>query len=129
MTGEHERRIGELLPGAAVHLGGSALVTGEPADYDLVVLVDDVAGSAARLADVYPPLYPEEWRDDWAAFRDPGPPQVDIVLTVEGSDGDRRHRLAWRLLAADPQLLAEYRAAKETPEGKREFFARLAARL
>jgi hypothetical protein len=120
-------RLGRLLPGATVQLTGSASLRESADDLDLVALVDDVRAAAATLE--LPPLHPEQWRDDWAAFRVAGRPQVDVVLTVEGSDADRRHRLAWQLLADDPRLLAEYRAAKVTPEGKRAFFDRVAGLL
>lgn len=129
-----ERRLRELLPGARVQLSGSACVPGlEPVDLDLVALVDDVAAAAEILRPEYPELYPDEWRDDWAAFRDPGPPQVDIVLTKPGSLGDKHHRLAWELLAERPDLLAEYRELKATRRDyerrKREFFDRVVAEL
>ena len=127
---EHEQRLSDLLPGAEVHLSGSASLPGlEPADLDLVVLVDDVAAAAETLRTAYPVLYAEEWRDDWAAFRDPGPPQVDVVVTRRGTLGDKHHRLAWERLAADPELLAEYRTMKESPVDyeirKRKFFERV----
>jgi hypothetical protein len=57
-------------------------------DVDLVVLVPHVGSAAERLLRSYPPLYEEEWRDDWAAFRLEGPPQVDIVVTSPGTKGD-----------------------------------------
>jgi GrpB-like predicted nucleotidyltransferase (UPF0157 family) len=131
---EQERRLRRLLPGARVHLSGSSSMPGlEPDDVDLVVLVDDVEGAAEALRPEYPALYPDEWRDDWAAFRDPGPPQVDIVLTRPGTLGDRHHRLAWELLATRPDLLEEYRELKATPgdyeRRKREFFERVVALL
>ncbi len=119
-----------LVPGAEVELTGSASVPGLSADdLDLVILVPDVARSAALLRDVYPPLYEDEWRDDWAAFRDPGPPQVDVVVTREGTKGDAHHRLAWRLLAERPDLLEEYRELKasriDLERRKAAFFERL----
>ena len=131
---EQERRLRELLPEGRVHLSGSASVPGlEPGDLDLVVLVDDVAAAAETLLPEYPMLYADEWRDDWAAFRDPGPPQVDIVLTRPGTLGDKHHRLAWGLLADRPDLLAEYRELKATPDDyerrKREFFERVVGQL
>lgn len=131
---EQERRLRELLPGARVHLSGSASVPGlEAGDLDLVALVDDVATAAEILRSEYPALYRDEWRDDWAAFRDPGPPQVDIVLTRPGSLGDKHHRLAWELLGGRPDLLDEYRELKATPRDyerrKREFFERVVAQL
>ena len=127
---EQERRIRELLPSASLHLGGSACVPGlDTGDLDLVLLVDDVAGAAEILRSEYPVLYPGEWREDWAAFRVPGSPQVDIVVTRPGTLGDKHHRLAWQLLAERPDLLEEYRALKATPENyelrKREFFERV----
>lgn len=131
---QQEERIRELLPGAEVQLTGSSSVSGlEPGDLDLVVLVEDVAAAAEILRSEYPVLYREEWREDWAAFRVPGPPQVDIVVIRPGSLGDRHHRLAWRLLAERPDLLEEYRALKAIPEDyevrKREFFERVVALL
>jgi hypothetical protein len=131
---EHQQRLRELLPGAEVHLSGSACVPGlDPDDLDLVVLVKDVAGAAAILRSRYPVLYPDEWRDDWAAFRVPGSPQVDIVVTRPGTLGDKHHRLAWHLLADRPDLLAEYQALRAAPEDyelrKREFFERVVSLL
>jgi GrpB-like predicted nucleotidyltransferase (UPF0157 family) len=131
---EQECRLRELLPGARVQLSGSSSVPDlEAADIDLVALVDDVAAAAVILSTAFPELYPDDWRDDWAAFRDPGPPQVDIVLTQPGSLGDKHHRLAWELLAARPDLLAEYRELKTSPgdyeRRKREFFERVVAQL
>ena len=99
------------------------------ADIDLVLLVAD---AAARLRSVYPQLYEDQWRVDWAAFRDPGPPQVDIVLTVLGSDGDAHHRRARELLLANPALRAEYtqlKAAGMTGAQKATFFDRVVSML
>jgi len=131
---DHERRLRELLPDAEVHLSGSASLPGlEPADLDLVVLVADVAAAAEILRAELPPLYADQWRDDWAAFRDPGPPQVDVVVTRRGTLGDKHHRLVWEVLAADADLLAEYRALRQSPVDyevrKREFFERVVASL
>ena len=131
---EHESRLRDLLPEAEVHLSGSACLPGlDPDDLDLVALVEDVPAAAEILAQVYPALYSDEWRDDWAAFRDPGPPRADVVITRCGTLGDKHHRLAWCLLAERPDLLEEYRALKSTTEDyerrKREFFERLVALL
>ncbi|HZT94208.1 MAG TPA: hypothetical protein VE985_07020 [Gaiellaceae bacterium] len=131
---EQERRLRELLPAAEVLLAGSSSLAGlEPRDIDLVVLVEDVAASGEILRAEYPVLYPDEWREDWAAFRDPGPPQVDVVVTRRGTLGDKHHRRAWELLAQRPDLLGEYRALKETSDDyqsrKREFFERVVGLL
>src|SRR5262245_38245226 len=113
--------LSELIPGADVRLSGSATVPGFPAcDLDLVVLTDEV-----RQELPYPPLSPENWRDDWTAYRLPGHPQVDIVLTKPGTLGHAHHVRAWERIADDPALLAEYRALERTPENKREFFDRV----
>jgi hypothetical protein len=72
----------------------------------------DIDATAAKLRRSYPPLYEEHWSDDWAAFRLPGPPQVDVVLTRRGTTWDALHRLSWELLRRDESLLAEYAALK-----------------
>ena len=126
--------LARLLPGAEVHLSGSASVAGLAADdVDLVALVPDVAAAAAMLRSVYPPLYEEQWDADWAAFREPGPPQVDLVLTRRGSKWDAHHRLAWDLLRRDRRLLDEYAKLKSSSERyaerKADFFERVVRRL
>jgi len=116
IVAEHEDRIRSLVPLAEIRLTGSASVEGLAAgDVDLVMLVDDVEEAATRLAQAYPVLHRDEWRDDWAAFRDPGPPQVDVVVTRPGTSGDAHHRRAWEFLAADPALLSEYCSLKAVP--------------
>jgi GrpB-like predicted nucleotidyltransferase (UPF0157 family) len=110
---KHRARIALLLHDAQILLTGSALIEGLSAeDVDLVVLVPNVRKAAAQLRVAYPPLYEDQWRDDWAAFRDPGPPQVDLVVTRPGAKGDAHHRRVWEYLADRPELLAEYRAFK-----------------
>ena len=129
----HMRRIAEAVPDASVSLSGSTLLGRFGGhDIDLVALVPNLADAADRLATVYPPLYQEEWRDDWAAFRHAGPPQVDIVLTKRGTRGDAHHRRAWELLLADPSLQAEYvglKAAGMSGARKAAFFERVVAML
>ncbi len=118
----------ERLPEAEISLTGSASCPEFDArDVDLVALVEDVRSAAARLA--LPPLYREQWRDDWAAFRLEGTPTVDIVVTRRGTRGDAHHRRAWELLRADPALREEYRAVKGSSVEKAAFFERLVARL
>ena len=126
----YRSEIAEAIPGAKIHLTGSASVADLPAeDIDLVALVSDVASAAAKLRRLYPTLYEDEWREDWAAFRVAGPPQVDVVLTRRGTKGDAHHRLAWDLLREDDGRRAEYAALKlvpdRYPERKAEFFERL----
>jgi hypothetical protein len=109
----YRQAIAGRVPAAALFLSGSTLLGRYGGhDIDLVVLVEDVADAAARLRSLYPPLYEDEWRVDWAAFRDPGPLQVDIVLTAPGTTGDAHHRRAWELLLTDPTLRDEYEQLK-----------------
>jgi hypothetical protein len=126
-------RIADLIPQSESYLSGSTLLGHFGGhDVDLVVLVPSVRGAADVLRSEYPPLYEDEWRDDWAAFRVPGPPQVDIVLTREGTRGDAHHRRAWELLLADEALREEYVMRKKagmTGEQKRVFFDHVVARL
>jgi len=72
-------------------------------------------------------------REDWAAFRDPGPPQVDLVVTRFGTKEDAHHRRAWELLAQDAGLLEEYRALKavegDYEQRKAVFFERVVTLL
>jgi hypothetical protein len=113
LVAPHASQISEAVPEGTTSISGSTLLGRYGGhDIDLVVLVPDVADAAQRLRQVYPPLAQEEWRDDWAAFRDPGPPQVDIVLTKPGTKGDAHHRRAWELILADDQVRAEYERLK-----------------
>ena len=45
--------------------------------------------------------------------------------TRPGTTWDALHRRAWELLRDDPALLEDYAEAKQTPEGKHEFFERV----
>lgn len=134
LVNEHRRRIVGAIPEADVSLSGGASIEGLVAnDVDLVALVPNVAEAAARLRRLYPPLFEEEWREDWAAFRDEGPPQVDLVVTQLGTKGDAHHRRAWELLAQNADLLDEYRALKASDDDyerrKAAFFERLVSLL
>lgn len=129
----HTRRIADALPEGSISMSGSTLLGQYGGhDVDLVVLVPDVTDASTRLRSTYPPLYEEEWRDDWAAFRDPGPPQVDIILTKRGTKGDAHHRLAWELILAKQSLRDEYERLKVAGmDGARKaaFFERVVAML
>src|SRR4051794_33069575 len=88
----HRARIRARVPDAHVELTGSASVAGLDArDVDLMIVTDEVSRVAEALARSYARLYPEQWDDAWAAFRDAGPPQVDLVVTSPGSEGDLHH--------------------------------------
>lgn len=129
----HTRRIAEAVPEGVTSVSGSTLLDSYAGhDVDLVVLVPDVAAAADRLRLAYRPLYEDEWRDDWAAFRETEPVQVDIVLTRSGTKGDAHHRRAWELVLADEPLRAEYERLKRagmTSAEKAAFFDRVVAML
>jgi len=129
----HTLRISELVPEGRTSVSGSTLLGACGGhDVDLVVLVPSVQQAARRLRRSYPPLYEEDWRDDWAAFRLEGPPQVDIVVTRSGTSGDAHHRRAWELILASPPLRAEYerlKAAGMDSVRKAEFFNNVVAML
>jgi hypothetical protein len=129
----HKARIGEVIPGAETFVSGSTLLGSFGGhDIDLVALVEDVADAAARMRRAYPPLYEGEWREDWAAFREPGPPQVDIVLTKPGTEGHAHHIRAWDLILADESLKAEYASLKSAGMNsaqKAAFFDHVVAKL
>jgi hypothetical protein len=133
LIARHTARIREAVPEGETSVSGSTLLGGFGGhDVDLVVLVPNVAEAAKRLRQVYPALYEQDWRDDWAAFRQPGPPQVDIVLTKPGTKGDAHHRRAWELILVDSELRAEYehlKAAGMDSATKKVFFERVVARL
>jgi hypothetical protein len=133
LVARHGRRIAGAVPEGSTSVSGSTLLGQWGGhDLDLVVLVPDVSNAARRLRDLYPPLYEDEWRDDWAAFRDPGPPQVDIVLTRRGTKGDAHHRRAWELILGDDALKAEYlrlKAAGMDGAQKAAFFERVVGML
>jgi hypothetical protein len=133
LVARHKEQIRSALPEGTASVSGSTLLGRYGGhDLDLVVLVPDVADAAERLRNVYPPLYEEEWRDDWAAFRDPGPPQVDVVLTKRGTKSDAHHRRAWELILADDVLREDYerlKAAGMDSAQKAVFFERVVAML
>lgn len=133
LVASHSSRITEVIPEGQISVSGSTLLGSfGDRDLDLVVLVPDVVRAADQLRRSYPPLYEDEWRDDWAAFRIEGPTQVDIVLTRPGTKGDAHHRRAWELLLTKPQLKAEYeslKAAGMDSARKAEFFDRVVAML
>ena len=133
LVASHTARIAEAIPEGRTSVSGSTLL-GQYCghDIDLVALVPDVSRAAERLRLCYPPLYEDEWRDDWAAFRVEGPPQVDIVVTSPGTSGDDHHRRAWEFILSNPGLRTEYetlKAAGMDSTRKAEFFDRVVAML
>ena len=133
LVDEHRARIVSIVGDADVRLSGSALLDEFAGhDVDVVVLVDDVRTAAARLRESYPPMYETQWRPDWAFFREPGTPQVDVVVTSVGTVGDAHHRRAWELLLENGELRAEYEALMAdgmSAEQKWDFFERVVSLL
>jgi hypothetical protein len=133
LINRHKAAIAELVPEGRTFVSGSTLLGHYGGhDVDLVVLVEDVADAAGRMRREYAPLYEDEWRDDWAAFREPGPPQVDVVLTRSGTKGHAHHLRAWERILEDDALTAEYErlhAAGMDSVQKAAFFDSVVARL
>lgn len=129
----HTARIGAAVPEGRTSVSGSTLLGHYGGhDVDLVVLVPHVGSATERLRRAYPPLYENDWRDDWAAFRVEGRPQVDIVVTSPGTSGDDHHRRAWELILANSELRAEYEALKAAgmdSQTKAKFFDRVVEML
>jgi GrpB-like predicted nucleotidyltransferase (UPF0157 family) len=133
----HDARIRTRLPDVQIrHTGGSSvpgvLTSG---DVDLQVSVEKTAFAPAReaLAELYEPLYHEDWPEDAAYFvaHDADPP-VEVALTVIGTLDDLHHGAARDRIAADPSLIEAYNALKRSHEGgleaaytaaKRDFFS------
>jgi hypothetical protein len=109
----HTGRIARTVPEARISVSGSTLLDqeGGSRDIDLVVLVPHVGQAAEQLRSAYAPLE-DEWRENWAAFRHDGSPQVDVAVTSPGTKGDDHHRRAWELILDDPRLQAEYKSLK-----------------
>lgn len=132
----HRDRVLEHLPDAEVfHVGGTSLpgllTTG---DVDIVVRVEAETFDRARdvMSELYPDLHPDSWTSEAAFFRVLDEElHVEFALTASGSLVDFHHAEAWRLMASDPALIAEYNAIKRAHEGgsidaylsaKRSFF-------
>lgn len=132
----HALRIHERLPRLEIRHHGGTSVPGllTSGDVDLHVRADKRWFEPARdlLAELYEPLFTDEWDSEVAYFVAPGTrPPVEIVLTLSGSVDDLHHGEAWHRIMADQDLAERYNDLKRKHEGgsiddykaaKRDFF-------
>ena len=115
LAGERDRLRSLGVPGELVLVGGSsvagALTRG---DVDLHLRVDPAAfgPAVAVLGTVHEVTRPEIWAPTLATFSVEAPLPTGLAVTPRGSVHDVRFTRTWRLLRADPDLLAEYNAVK-----------------
>ena len=126
---ERERLAGL---GELVLVGGSSVpgaLTRGDVDLHLRVPPADFAAVVERLRSLYAVVHPEIWGPTLATFDVPAELPAGLAATPAGSEHDVRFTRTWQLLAADPALLAEYNATKQTATdyepAKSAFFDRL----
>jgi GrpB-like predicted nucleotidyltransferase (UPF0157 family) len=136
---ERARLAGLLDEFELVLVGGSSLPGAlTKGDVDLHLRVP--AGSFGRTVDVlrgiHQVVHPEIWQATLATFAVRAALPTGIAVTPVGSEHDVRFARSWRLLAADPGLVAAYNAMKlryagddgEYERHKSAFFDMLSAR-
>lgn len=119
------------VPGTLELVGGSsvdgAMTKG---DVDLHLRVDraQFESAVARLRGMFAVVHPDIWCATLATFEVPADLPTGLAVTPIGTEHDVRFSRVWRLLAADPALVAEYNAVKtdataaEYEKRKSEFF-------
>ncbi len=136
------RRLAALgVPGDLQLVGGCSVpgaVTRGDVDLHLRVPAAGFADVVAALRSTHPVVHPEIWGPTLATFDVPAPVPAGLAVTPAGSEHDLRFTRTWQLLAADPDLVAEYNAVKRAGNGlldeaayeqrKSAFFDRLVAR-
>jgi GrpB-like predicted nucleotidyltransferase (UPF0157 family) len=129
-------RLAPLLPGHELVLTGGSSVPGAltkgDIDLHLRVAPRDFGPAVATLRTIYAVVHPEIWQSTLATFTIEAELPTGLAVTPAGGEHDLRFRRTWELLAADPELLAEYNAVKLAGGGdyearKSAFFDRLLA--
>jgi len=102
--------VGELVLTGGSSVAG-ALTRG---DVDLHLRVRPVTFTSvvALLKETYVVVHPEIWGPTLATFAVPAALPAGMAVTPAGSEHDLRFTRTWKLLAADPALLADYNAGK-----------------
>lgn len=120
-----EATLAALAVPGEVELTGGLSVPGAltRGDVDLHLRVNgDVFDSVvARLGQVLPVASPQAWAETLAVFGVPGPRATGLAVTPRHSEHDRRFRLAWEALRADPGLLARYNTVKSESVGTDDY--------
>lgn len=123
LAAERTRLRDRGVPGELLLVGGSsvpAALTRGDVDLHLRVEPADFAGTVRRLRRWYAVVHPEIWSPTLATFTVPAVLPTGLAVTPAGSEHDLRFTRGWRLLAADPGLLAAYNALKAGYDGSDE---------
>lgn len=132
------RRLAELrVPGELSLIGGSSVpgaLTRGDVDLHLRVEERDFRAVVDVLRTELPVVHAEIWSSTLATFAVPAPRSTGLAVTPRGLEHDIRFTRSWQLLAADPDLVRAYNAAKLADGGvgddgyerrKSEFFDRI----
>jgi hypothetical protein len=111
------------VPGELVLEGGSSVpgaLTRGDVDLHLRVPPADFPAAVGKLRRSHAIVHPEIWGPTLATFEATGTTRsIGIAVTPVGSEHDLRFTRTWQLLRADPDLVAEYNAAKLAEDGPR----------
>jgi GrpB-like predicted nucleotidyltransferase (UPF0157 family) len=127
-------RLAPLLPDHDLVLTGGSSVPGAltkgDIDLHLRAAPHDFAATIATLRTLYAVVHPDIWQATLATFAIEADLPTGLAVTPAGGEHDMRFRRTWKLLAADPDLLAAYNALKLAGGGdyerrKSAFFDRL----
>ena len=103
------------VPGELSLTGGTSVpgaLTKGDVDLHHRVVPDHFAAAVDRLRDLHAVVFPEIWQPTLATFAIGAELPTGLAATPIGSEHDRRFTRTWQLLAAHPELLAEYNAMK-----------------
>jgi GrpB-like predicted nucleotidyltransferase (UPF0157 family) len=109
------------VPGELVLVGGSSVpgaLTRGDVDLHLRVQPADFSAAVEALRRTHSVVHPEIWGPTLATFEatDTALP-TGIAVTPVGSEHDLRFTRTWKLLRAQPALVAEYNAVKLAEDG------------
>ncbi len=109
------------VPGDIVLVGGSsvpnALTIGDVDLHLRVPATVPFADVVALLRESHAVLSADAWAPTLAVFAVAAPVPAGLAVTPVGSEHDVRFTRCWRLLSADPALLAQYNALKRCAAG------------
>ena len=114
---ERERALldAHRIAGELVLVGGTSVpgaLTKGDVDLHLRVAAADFAAAVRLLQGLHTVVHPEIWQPSLATFAVAGPLPTGLAVTPLGSEHYVRFTRTWRRIAADPELVAAYNAAK-----------------
>src|SRR5689334_6319500 len=128
-------RVRRMLRAAAIpgdlELTGASSLPGTltKGDVDLHLRVEEFEVAVEALKELLPVAVPSAWASTLAVFDVPDQElPTGVAVTPVGSEHDRRFTVAWRRLAAEPELHQRYNALKQAgpdEEAKSAFFSEL----